>query len=83
MIEANPLNDRLIGRAKFCEAQGQVKTPALLREAEARIVELEGALCRVVRDVNDYEKANKLSPNPGRSECWDSVAYAKAVLQKT
>jgi hypothetical protein len=48
-----------------------------------RIAELEDALRRVVRDVNDYEEANKLSPNPGRSECWDSVAHAKAVLQKS
>ncbi len=48
--------------------------------AEQRIAELEDALRRVVRDVNDYEEANKLSPNPGRSECWDSVAHAKAVL---
>ena len=45
-----------------------------------RIAELEDALRRVVRDVNDYEEANKLHPNPGRTECWDSVAHAKAVL---
>ncbi len=48
-----------------------------------RITELEEALRAVVRDVNDYEETNKLSPNPGRSECWDSVARAKAVLQKS
>ena len=47
-----------------------------------RIAELEDALGRVVRDVNDYEAANKLHPNPGRTECWDSVAHAKAVLAK-
>jgi hypothetical protein len=46
----------------------------------ARIAELEDALRRVVHDVNDYEKTNNLSPNPGRAECWDSVAHAKAVL---
>lgn len=45
-----------------------------------RILDLEDALRRVVRDINDYEEANKLSPNPGRTECWDSVAHAKAVL---
>jgi hypothetical protein len=45
-----------------------------------RIAELEDALRRVVRDVSDYEEANQLSPNPGRTECWDSVAHAKAVL---
>lgn len=48
-----------------------------------RIAELEDALRQVVRDVNDYEEVNKLSPNPGRTECWDSVAHAKAVLRKS
>ena len=48
--------------------------------AHCRVERLEDALRRVVRDVNDYEEANKLSPNPGRTECWDSVAHAKAVL---
>lgn len=51
-----------------------------LCQRDKRIAELEGALRRVVRDVNDYEEANKLSPNPGRTECWDSVAHAKTVL---
>jgi predicted ATPase len=50
------------------------------RYADKRLAELEEALRRVVRDVNDYEEANQLSPNPGRTECWDSVAHAKAVL---
>lgn len=45
-----------------------------------RIEQLEDALRRVVRDVNDYEEVNKLHPNPGRTECWDSVAHAKRVL---
>jgi hypothetical protein len=48
--------------------------------AKSRIAELEEALRRVVADVNDYERANKLHPNPGRTECWDSVAHAKRVL---
>lgn len=48
-----------------------------------RIAEIEAALRAVVRDVNDYEETNKLSPNPGRTECWDSVAHAKTVLQTT
>ena len=47
---------------------------------QERIAALEDALRRVVRDVNDYEETNKLSPNPGRTECWDSMAHAKAVL---
>ena len=72
----------------------RMSLPAMLREgsmrndwelrqaASARILELEEALRRVVRDVNDYEEANKLHPNPGCTECWDSVAYAKAILQE-
>jgi hypothetical protein len=55
----------------------------LIRDLRMRIADLEDALRRVVRDVNDYEETNKLSPNPGRTECWDSVAHAKAVLQKS
>ena len=47
-----------------------------------RIKELEEALRAVVNDVNDYERVNNLSPNPGRTECWDSVAHAKAVLER-
>lgn len=39
------------------------------------------ALEDVIRDINDYEKANNLAPNPGRTECWDSVARAKLVLR--
>lgn len=54
-----------------------------LCERDKRVTALEDALRRVVRDVNDYEETNKLSPNPGRSECWDSVAHAKAVLATT
>ena len=52
----------------------------LRQAASARILALEEALRRVVADVNDYERVNKLHPNPGRTECWDSVAHAKSVL---
>ena len=44
---------------------------------------LEDALRAIIRDVNDYEKANNLHPNPGRTECWDSVARAKALLEQS
>lgn len=47
-----------------------------------RIAELENALRRVVADVKDYERVNNLQPNPGRFECWESVAHAKAILAK-
>ncbi len=50
------------------------------KAAEARINELEGALRGVVQDIEDYERVNKLHPNPGKSDCWQSVTHAKQVL---
>ena len=41
---------------------------------------LRKALEDVIRDIKDYELANNLAPNPGRTECWDSVARAKVAL---
>ena len=45
-------------------------------------------LCRVIAalecvifDVHEYERVNNLAPNPGRTECWDSVAHATDVLR--
>ena len=38
------------------------------------------ALQALVDNVNDYERVNNLSPNPPRTECWDTVAHAKRVL---
>lgn len=71
-VTKNPVgtDTRMIG-APECECQG------------CRAAKLEDALRRVVRDVNDYEAANNLHPNPGRAECWDSVAHAKAVLAES
>ena len=48
--------------------------------AAREIEQLRTALQSVVTDINDYEEANKLHPNPGREECWDSVARAKRLL---
>jgi hypothetical protein len=39
------------------------------------------ALEDVLRDITDFERANNLAPNPGRTECWDSVARAKMILR--
>jgi hypothetical protein len=47
----------------------------------AKIDALVKALERVIRDINEYERVNNLAPNPGRTECWDSVAEAKALLR--
>ena len=54
--------------------------PVPVDQVVKRIAALEDALAAVVRDVNDYEAANNLYPNPGRTECWDSVERAKALL---
>lgn len=50
--------------------------------AVMEIERLRDALEAVVRDVNDYERVNNLSPSHSRSECWDSVAHAKNVLAR-
>lgn len=42
--------------------------------------DLVQALQALVDQVNDYERVNNLAPNPGRTECWDTVARAKTVL---
>ena len=49
-------------------------------EAANEIEQLREVLTAIVRDINDYERTNNLAPNPGRSECWDSVARAKHLL---
>ena len=50
----------------------------LVNDCQKRL--LVAALEAVIRDINDYERVNNLAPNPGRTECWDSVADAKALL---
>ena len=56
---------------------------AMEEEALPRIKELEAALQALVDNVLDYERVNKLSPNPGREYCWDTMAHAVSVLDKT
>ena len=41
---------------------------------------LRKALESIIRDINEYERLNNLAPNSGRTECWDSVANAKKLL---
>lgn len=49
-----------------------------------KAVNSHGALVRalqaLVHQMEDYESVNNLAPNPGRTECWDAVTHAKAVL---
>lgn len=53
--------------------------------AEAHYQPMIDVLARTLRalvdQVNDYERVNNLAPNPGRTECWDTVARAKEVLR--
>lgn len=44
--------------------------------------ELYEALENVLSDIVDYERANNLSPAPGREDCWQSVTNARAALAK-
>jgi hypothetical protein len=48
--------------------------------ARMRIDELEAALRGIVNDIEEYERINHISPSPGKPDCWQSVTYAKAVL---
>jgi len=62
-----------------------VAVPDTMELGDAMIAALKQALEDVVRDINDYERGNNLAPknrgpSPGRTECWDSVARAKALL---
>jgi hypothetical protein len=51
-------------------------------EQRARIEALEYALRDVIRDIDEYERNNNLAPSPGKTECWQSVGNARAVLDK-
>jgi hypothetical protein len=52
----------------------------LEREAADEIERLRAALQRLVDNILDYERVNKLAPNPPRMYCWDAVADAVAIL---
>jgi hypothetical protein len=63
--------------------KGMVMTDVAMREAADEIERLRGALERILADIADYERVNNLAPNPGRQYCWDSVAHAHAILEKS
>ncbi len=54
--------------------------------ANARLIAaapvLYNALRALVEHILDYERVNKLSPNPGREYCWDVTARAVAALSQ-
>lgn len=52
---------------------------ARLRADNAAIL---AALQDVVANVLEYERINKLHPNPGRKYCWDSVERACSVIAR-
>jgi hypothetical protein len=51
--------------------------------ADTREKQLELALRAIVEQVNDYERVNNLAPSPGKTECWQTVAHAKKLLDAT
>jgi hypothetical protein len=67
--------------------ENAAKQQKLREEAEeittlhAQLEAAKAALRRLVDDIHDYERVNNLAPNPPRTECWDSVADALAVLE--
>ncbi len=40
------------------------------------------ALQTLVGDVQEYERVNKLAPNPGHRDCWQSLTNAHAAIAK-
>jgi len=50
------------------------------KELKVRIEALEAVLREVIRDIDEYERVNKLAPSPGKTECWQSVANARTAL---
>jgi len=69
---------RYMGNCKCGDCQ-LVPTKVLF-DQDAKFDALVQALQVLVDQINDYERVNNLAPNPGRTECWDSVAHAKQVL---
>jgi len=75
---------------RACHAQvlgagvtGDVETwnrRAMAKPGGAEVERLREALQRLVDDILEYERINKLAPNPGRRFCWSSVEHAVAVL---
>lgn len=44
------------------------------------ITAIEEAILALLADIEDYERINKLSPNPGKKDCWQSVTRMKEAL---
>jgi len=58
---------------------------AILRDDLAAVTaerdRMREALKLVISDIIDYERANKLYPNPGKQHCWQSVRDALVLLE--
>lgn len=48
----------------------------------AHEIVLLGALKAVMRDIDEYERVNNLSPNPRKTDCWQSVTFAKQIIAR-
>jgi hypothetical protein len=76
------LDDWLAGKGYGEEAGLAMRAMDLIRKQADEIEKLRAALSAVIADIEDYERANNLHPNPGKSHCWESVRAAKAALEK-
>jgi hypothetical protein len=77
VVEAADSNNRVCFMTSGPEGKVNAAFIVLAVNNHYKLVE---ALAALVDNVNDYERINNLSPNPGRTECWDTVAHAKRIL---
>lgn len=63
-----------------CIGITKIDTPTIRMSAHEIV--LLGALKAVMRDIDEYERVNNLSPNPGKKDCWQSVTFAKQIITR-
>jgi hypothetical protein len=66
-----------IGRLR----QDNLRLVDIVTRQQAELKRFYDALAAIVAQIEDYERVNKLSPNPPRMSCWDTVAAAKELLK--
>jgi hypothetical protein len=74
----NDLNNHAV--AEMCDSASKQDDAQFIAQAVNSHAALVQALQTLIEQINDYERVNNLAPNPGRTECWDTVARAKALL---
>ena len=72
-------------RKRIAKLEAELENKELYKnmwhKARAYAEGLDTALRAVLIDIADYERANNLCPNPGKQDCWQSVAAARAALE--